>query len=147
MISQSLVVFLRAPQRRVRRKLFSRGRGHIYSSVLGSGYTEYLFAAFCHVVHVTSSYQNEWTSDSLKRSVPDSIVCYHHEVRTGAGVYSCELRMEQSHLLGRYCSNFHGECFGWSFWLTLELLLSKHRFEVVWIHVVKLFCIREPSRQ
>ncbi|XP_062550051.1 uncharacterized protein LOC134214743 [Armigeres subalbatus] len=59
--------------------------------------------------------RDEWTSGYLERSMSDSIVCYTDgsllESRAGAGVYSRELRLEQSHSLGTHCTVFQAEIF------------------------------------
>lgn len=59
--------------------------------------------------------RNEWTTGYLERSISDSIVCYTDgsllEGRAGAGVFSRELRLQESYSLGRYCTVFQAEIF------------------------------------
>jgi len=59
--------------------------------------------------------RDEWTSGYLERSISDSIVCYTDgsllEGRAGAGVFSRELRLQQSYSLGKYCTVFQAEIF------------------------------------
>ncbi|XP_062533798.1 uncharacterized protein LOC134202829 [Armigeres subalbatus] len=72
--------------------------------------------------------RDEWTSGYLERSMSDSIVCYTDgslfEGRAGAGVYSRELRLEQSHSLGRHCTVFQAEIF--AIMCGVQSALQKH---------------------
>ena len=59
--------------------------------------------------------RQEWLSGFVERRLAEHVVCYTDgslmDGRAGAGVYCRELRLEQSHSLGRYCTVFQAEIF------------------------------------
>ncbi|XP_058830267.1 uncharacterized protein LOC131689298 [Topomyia yanbarensis] len=65
--------------------------------------------------HVKIPSREEWLSGFMERQQQTQVVCYTDgslmEGRAGAGVYCREMRLEQSHSLGRYCTVFQAEIF------------------------------------
>ena len=59
--------------------------------------------------------RQEWLSGFVERQLEEQVTCYTEgslmEGRAGAGVYCREMRLEQSHLLGRYCTMFQAEIY------------------------------------